>query len=551
MRIERVEIESSSPGVTAGFYRHLGLEIGRPRSGAGAVVRIGSTELVLVPGAAGVDAFYHLAINVPPGSIGKASAWLADRGVDRIAPPDGAASEIVRFEAWRADAVYFQDPMGNIVELIARERTEAPDPDGFGPEHLLRISEIGIVTGDGRTPAGAPTVAETATLLSSRLGLRPFPDPEAPVATDATFAALGDDAGLLILAQRGRAWFPTADRHADVFPLRIDVDGPVDQGAVMLDRLGVSIVQARGRLIVTSRKPVPCVSCGYDLRTLSVDGACPECGRPVRDTTSGDLLSAADPAWLGRLVLGQRLIALGSQMLMWSIVGLLLIGIALLLAGLLGAVPRAPWTDGVAILAQLVWSVAVLGGLGLCLVGALVTTTPEPREIAMEGASSTHRVRARMYGVATGVVLVAAMVLAWQAEVFRSLSIVALVLGALAVRNGLRYLAGLARRIPDPPLAARVEKRARSVLELLGLFGLFVAGTFMKWLVVEWNLAWPSAAKSALSGIVALVGLGCAIGVLTIAVSVMQSMMAYRLGLREALSAAPAAGAGGSSGGSG
>ena len=37
---------------------------------------------------------------------------------------------------------------------------------------------------------------------------------------------------------------------------------------------------------LTVSDDLTCIGCGYDLRTLSVSGACPECGRAVADSTS-------------------------------------------------------------------------------------------------------------------------------------------------------------------------------------------------------------------------------------------------------------------------
>lgn len=48
----------------------------------------------------------------------------------------------------------------------------------------------------------------------------------------------------------------------------------------------------------------PCTSCGYNLRGLRHDQACPECGAEVWRSCQGDLLRFADPEWLKRLRLG-------------------------------------------------------------------------------------------------------------------------------------------------------------------------------------------------------------------------------------------------------
>ena len=47
-----------------------------------------------------------------------------------------------------------------------------------------------------------------------------------------------------------------------------------------------------------------CVECGYNLRTLSYAGQCPECGMSVLVSARGDWLAGADPDWLRALVHG-------------------------------------------------------------------------------------------------------------------------------------------------------------------------------------------------------------------------------------------------------
>lgn len=52
-----------------------------------------------------------------------------------------------------------------------------------------------------------------------------------------------------------------------------------------------------------------CFGCGYNLRGLSEQSTCPECGRPVSATTQGQLAAIADPAWLKRLSRGAGILA--------------------------------------------------------------------------------------------------------------------------------------------------------------------------------------------------------------------------------------------------
>lgn len=49
---------------------------------------------------------------------------------------------------------------------------------------------------------------------------------------------------------------------------------------------------------------LPCFTCGYNLRSLAIDGVCTECGKPVQHTLRGTWLILADKQWLRRLLRG-------------------------------------------------------------------------------------------------------------------------------------------------------------------------------------------------------------------------------------------------------
>jgi hypothetical protein len=51
-------------------------------------------------------------------------------------------------------------------------------------------------------------------------------------------------------------------------------------------------------------RDVPCLRCGYNLRGLAPDGACPECGTPVARSLRGNLLRYSDPAYVARIHTG-------------------------------------------------------------------------------------------------------------------------------------------------------------------------------------------------------------------------------------------------------
>ncbi len=113
-------------------------------------------------------------------------------------------------ESWDAQQVYFHDPAGNIMELIARQTLPNDVPGAFGPDDLLCMSEIGLPVDD--VPAGA-------TALTATLGIAHYKEH-----SDA-FAPLGDHHGLFIVVAVGRPWQPTDDAHAAPAPTRVVVRG--------------------------------------------------------------------------------------------------------------------------------------------------------------------------------------------------------------------------------------------------------------------------------------------------------------------------------------
>jgi catechol-2,3-dioxygenase len=130
--------------------------------------------------------------------------WLAAR-VPLLADPLGATT--FAFPTWDADSVYCYDAAGNILELIARRTLQAPEARLFDAQSLLTISEVGLVT---------PDVDATIAWVQAQL-----PAPEYRSTRSPDFAALGDEHGLLIVAQTGREWYPSTGKRAVPAPLTI------------------------------------------------------------------------------------------------------------------------------------------------------------------------------------------------------------------------------------------------------------------------------------------------------------------------------------------
>lgn len=218
MRIRELTLYTTSMDDLRRFYTGvLGLRQIEPARFGRLAVQAGSSRLYFeaVPAGTG-DAGpfrYHFAFDVPPRRFDAAVRWLDQRG-GPIASPEGKTTF---HGSWNNDSVYFADPQGNILELIARHSLPESDfgeavPDRpFDAVEIISISEIGLA---------ADAVADAAGSLMARL---PGLDLYAGEGSD-TFTALGDHYGLLIMVQRGRIWFPETGVPAQFLPLGVLIE---------------------------------------------------------------------------------------------------------------------------------------------------------------------------------------------------------------------------------------------------------------------------------------------------------------------------------------
>ena len=171
----------------------------------------GGSQVMFDPVADGGRPFYHFALLVPGDRYAASRAWL-ERCAGLLTRP-GQTSTTFRFDAWNADACYFHDPAGNIVELIAHRGLGEgrADTAAFAPGELLGISEIGLVVAD--PPAAARTLASTGVDLWS-----------GGVHGDDALAFVGRQAHTLILCAPGRPWLPT-QRPAECHPVTAALTG--------------------------------------------------------------------------------------------------------------------------------------------------------------------------------------------------------------------------------------------------------------------------------------------------------------------------------------
>lgn len=116
---------------------------------------------------------------------------------------------------------------------------------------------------------------------------------------------------------------------------------------------------------------VTCRSCGYNLRGLSLEGACPECRVSVAQSVRGDFLQFSDPVWVGRLARGVK----------WMIIGVFatIIGtVAIVFIGVLGATFAASGTVAMSTAAQAATMAVAVVEAAILVIGYWLVTSPDP-----------------------------------------------------------------------------------------------------------------------------------------------------------------------------
>lgn len=207
--ITQLSLQTASLTALRTFYnQRLDLPLTDVQSSKFAI-EIGKTRLTFSEATGGMDPSYHFAVNIPRNQFTSAKEWLANR-VELLRTEDD--EDEFMFEFMNAKAVYFVDPAGNIVELIARQNLNNDSAQPFCEDGFLEVSEIGLPV---------PEVLSTAHELETNLGLPLYEGYSEDFESSSQFTCLGDDHALLILVPIGRAWFPTETQEAEAHPTEV------------------------------------------------------------------------------------------------------------------------------------------------------------------------------------------------------------------------------------------------------------------------------------------------------------------------------------------
>lgn len=237
---KKVTLYTDKLNEVKGFYEYqLGFRIVE-EDDSSFMLAIGESQLIFRE--SDRPAFYHFAFNIPGNQYTLAKGWASSRvelnrqeGMDEIYYPN-----------FDADAFYFEDPAGNIVEFLGRRNTDRMG--NFTVDSLLNISEVSITT---------PHVAEVGKQIE---------DMEIPVRGNKgidpnALNFLGQGAAFILLVAPKRTWY-FSKRRSEVHPLsieltdgrQIDIDAegrygaatpenPLSDGLEALDFSGVAMLK--------------------------------------------------------------------------------------------------------------------------------------------------------------------------------------------------------------------------------------------------------------------------------------------------------------------
>lgn len=180
-------------------------------------VKAGQSVITFIESRLNIKPMYHFAFNIPENKIDEAVRWLAPK-VPLILHN---GEQIVNFEDWHAHSIYFNDPVGNLVELIARHNLNNATNELFSQASLLCVSEIGLPV---------PNVEDAIAKLA-HVGMSPWQE------YSHRFAAIGDEQGLLIVVSKGRVWF-MSDKESYPYNLTIETD---ECSITLDDSIGLTI----------------------------------------------------------------------------------------------------------------------------------------------------------------------------------------------------------------------------------------------------------------------------------------------------------------------
>src|SRR5690625_57232 len=208
MEIKLLTLQTNKLEVTKEFYtQQLGFSL-CGESPNRFQIQVGKSILEFTNDKVAGEPYYHFAFNIPSNQFQEAKEWL--KGKTTLLLEDG--EDEADFSFWPAHACYFEDPAGNIVELIARYKQNPNSESSFSVKSILNISEIGLIVKD------APMVGEQFKEINI------FDSDNDPVTNSSlNFMQDNNNGVFIILTSVDRRWL-FSEKKSKIFPLKITLD---------------------------------------------------------------------------------------------------------------------------------------------------------------------------------------------------------------------------------------------------------------------------------------------------------------------------------------
>lgn len=205
MKIIELELMTDDLEETARFYSGK-MGFGLIGSTPGTRVFSAGNSILTFRKSENLHPIYHFAFNIPHDKLYESLEWIQEK-VDPLFLPEGG--HVADFSDWNANAFYFKDNNGNILEFIARYDIDLEVDSPFDGHSILSISEIGIVVEE-------PVSFASDLVVNQHLNYFVKSKPSEG------FVVLGNDEGLFIIVLHQRHWYP-ASIPALSFPIKVTV----------------------------------------------------------------------------------------------------------------------------------------------------------------------------------------------------------------------------------------------------------------------------------------------------------------------------------------
>lgn len=174
-------------------------------------IKVGTSMITFVKAPFEESPFYHFAFDVPSNQFEEAKAWIKEK----IELSQEQGEDEVYFPFIDAKSIYFEDPAGNIVELICRFSDAKPSEEPFTTASLQKVSEMSIV------------VTDKLNALSALQKVSIFERDREEISADGlSFMGEREDATYLLFVNEGRTWF-FSNKKSAAYPVEIILDDGV------------------------------------------------------------------------------------------------------------------------------------------------------------------------------------------------------------------------------------------------------------------------------------------------------------------------------------